>query len=638
MRTRADLMDSITGPMPAKINFSVFEAPATFKTEPTKHVLTWPEFTERFSSHLTLPDKDGPGWSPALYPPFLTRKNENVVSITAGVLDFDHVDEAEFKRVSGLLTDRGLAYVVHTTWSHRSNDWNFRAIIPFTRPFCEKPQWPELWASLQHLVGQSDPIAKDLSRFYYQPATKPNQKHHTWVGEGLALDWSKLLAVSPPVSSTPRVAQADALDFIYEGNRNPTLNKIGGGMRANGLSSDEIFAALWLTNLRRCKPHPLSEAEVRKIAGSLERYSPTQPRSVVTISAADLYAQELPDPKMTIPGLLPEGLTILGGKPKMGKSWLCYAIGIAVASGGKALGTRDVIAGDVLYLSLEDNQRRLQQRLRKLLAGSPPPQRLDLATEWPRLDDGGIERLEEWFHQHPDARLVIVDTLARVRPQRRRGGNAYDEDYGALNDLKALADRHAVSVVVVTHLRKAQADDPLESITGTLGLTGGADGVLVLRRDRGNQDASLFVTGRDVEEQDLGLRLDASMQWSIIGDAADLRLSPERQAIKNFLVTCDRPVGPKEVATSLGEDHDGNIRALMTKMAAAGEITRVSTGLYTSNTHHTDNSGNTDNTSNTPSGHPHIVSPDPLAVSRVTGDNGVTGVIGVTRDLESIPA
>lgn len=105
---------------------------------------------------------------------------------------------------------------------------------------------------------------------------------------------------------------------------------------------------------------------------------------------------------------------------------------------------------------------------------------------------------------------MVIDTLAKVRPTRAKGGNAYDEDYAALTGLQRLAAKHGVAIVVIHHLRKAASDDPLERISGTMGISGAADSLGVLQRSRGGDEATLFITGRDIEdESNLALRFDS---------------------------------------------------------------------------------------------------------------------------------
>jgi hypothetical protein len=330
-----------------------------------------------------------------------------------------------------------------------------------------------------------------------------------------------------------------------------------------------------------------------------------------TISAADLMASELPPVRWGVRGVLPEGVTLLAGKPKLGKSWLALGLCVAVAAGGVALGTRQVEQGDVLYLALEDNRRRLQKRLGKMLCG-PAPEGLEIATAWPKLDEGGVEALGAWLVEHPEARLVAVDTLAKIRP-RTRGQNVYQEDYAALEELLPLAAEHEVAIVVVHHTRKMAAADPLDEISGSTGLTGGVDGVLVLKRDRGKADAVLHVDGRDIEEPaEYALKWDAETAgWTIVGDAEEYRMSEERKAILGVLEQAGEFLSPGEVADALGKPRN-TVKQRLWRMAQDGQVENRN-GTY-GITHNRDNC--------------------------VTGEAGsgypVTAVIGYSEGSESV--
>ncbi len=157
--------------------------------------------------------------------------------------------------------------------------------------------------------------------------------------------------------------------------------------------------------------------------------------------------------------------------------------------------------GEVLYLALEDNERRLHKRLGKLLNGYTPPSSLHIALDWTRLDEGGVEALDRFLREHPDTRLVVVDTLKKIRPRASGNRSLYDVDYEALEPLLPLAAEHRVAILVVHHSHKMEADDPLNTISGSTGLSGGVDGAFVLKRDRSIADASLYVTGREIEEE-----------------------------------------------------------------------------------------------------------------------------------------
>jgi hypothetical protein len=266
-------------------------------------------------------------------------------------------------------------------------------------------------------------------------------------------------------------------------------------------------------------------------------------------TAADLLAVELPEPRWAIEGLVPEGLTFFAGAPKLGKSWLGLGLGVAIASGGCALGRVQVEGGDCLYLALEDNPRRLQGRLRMILNGDRPPEVLFVETEWPRLDEGGIGQLEAWLDEHPAARLVVIDVYPRVRPYSgERSGNLYQSDYDAASLLQALAVRYGVAIVALYHTRKAEASDFVETVTGTFGTAGAADTIIVVKRARGEADATLHITGRDVAEQELALRFapDAGT-WALLGDAAEYGLGETRKVIL-AAVAAHKTLSPKGVA------------------------------------------------------------------------------------------
>jgi len=340
------------------------------------------------------------------------------------------------------------------------------------------------------------------------------------------------------------------------------------------------------------------------------------------VSARELLGKTFPEPRWAVEGILPEGLTILGGKPKMGKSWLMLGIALGVASGGRVLGERAAAQGDVLYLALEDNERRLQSRLRKL-SGDTAPEGLGFATRWPRLGDGGLEQIEAWLWSHPNARLVVIDTLARIRPRNGGNGNVYAEDYGAVEPLAELAAKNNVSIVIVHHLRKMAASDPLDQISGSLGLAGGVDGALVLKRERGRADASLYVTGRDIEEEkEYALIWDASRAlWRIAGEAEEYRTSEERRQIIECLHSLGHPASPKEVAEALGKKAN-TIKQLLWRMARDGQVRSLGNGSYTPITANPANPDNPGDDAGRPAEDREEENPGQGAVTAVSGVSG----------------
>src|SRR5262249_2625779 len=153
---------------------------------------------------------------------------------------------------------------------------------------------------------------------------------------------------------------------------------------------------------------------------------------------------------------------------------------LAVAGGRFVLGETKPVQGDALYLALEDNERRLHWRIKKIVQNDKWPPRLSLHTVWRRVDQGGLEDIEAWIKSVKEPRRVWSDTLAKIRPVGLSREQAYAADYRAVEGLQGLAGLHQVGLVVNHHLRKAPSeDDPLDEISGTLGLTGGVDAAVV---------------------------------------------------------------------------------------------------------------------------------------------------------------
>lgn len=300
-------------------------------------------------------------------------------------------------------------------------------------------------------------------------------------------------------------------------------------------------------------------------------------------TAAELGVLKFEPVREIIPGFIVQGLTILGGRPKLGKSWLLLNACVAVAEGGHGLGAQ-CPPGDVFYAALEDTQRRLQSRLFKLGAF---PQRLTLATELPRADQGGVEQVREWLTRAPEPRLIGIDTLALARGLKGRDEQNYDADYRAMRPWKELADEFGVALVIIHHVRKLEAADPLEMISGTNGLTGAADAVLVLNRT--SQGSVLVGRGRDLEEFEVALAFDPeSCRWTVLGKAADVLRSDERNTIVRLLGDSSEPLSPKQIAARACMSDDA-VRQMLLRMAAAGEVIKKARGLYTASCHNSHN-------------------------------------------------
>jgi AAA domain len=297
-------------------------------------------------------------------------------------------------------------------------------------------------------------------------------------------------------------------------------------------------------------------------------------------TAEDLKAMRFEPIKYVVRGLIVEGLTLLAAKPKIGKSWLMLHVAIAVAAGRFTLGEIQCEEGDVLYCALEDNLRRLRSRLEKLLGPDQPwPNRLCFKTEMPRLTEGGLAVIEEWIKSVPHPRLIVIDTLAMVRSPKKRDESNYEADYAAVQALRTLANQYGLAIVLIHHLRKAEADDPFDTVSGTLGLTGAPDTILVVKRDTAG-NVILHGRGRDLIEVEKAMTFNKdSCTWTITGSASEARMSHDRRAILNALAANGEPATPAEIA-ALANLKPGNVKHIVIRMLRDGLLVKADRGKY----------------------------------------------------------
>ena len=259
----------------------------------------------------------------------------------------------------------------------------------------------------------------------------------------------------------------------------------------------------------------------------------TEVKGLNIISAPDLQKINLPPTRYLVDGLLPEGATILAAAPKSGKSWFVLLLGLKIAAGEKFLDHETQQAG-VLYLSFEDTLKRLQGRMNKLLKQAPAPLWFYFSTDVITLDDGLLAQIEKHIQQHPETKLVIIDTFQKIRGKGEHGERWYEHDYREAGAIKEFMDKKGLSVLFVHHTGKSKdKSDPFNEMMGTNGITGAMDTMLVLKKDtRQEKKATLYITGRDVEQGELLIQLDDFCQWTLLGTADEVA---EREKRLKFL-------------------------------------------------------------------------------------------------------
>ena len=303
-----------------------------------------------------------------------------------------------------------------------------------------------------------------------------------------------------------------------------------------------------------------------------------------------LDAQEFPPLEYAVPGIIPEGFGVLVAPPKAGKSWLVCGLGLACATGGLALGRIHVEQRPVLYLALEDGQRRLQSRSRRLMYDQPIPAGIHFVTK--ALPLQVIPMILEFLCRYGEAKpLIVIDTLGKARGQRPAGADLYQWDYQTGTQLKNAIDGVPGStLLVVHHTRKAEAGDFVDSVSGSAGIAGSADYLLVLARKRHSDQALLSVTGRDVMEAEYALRVDDGI-WEFGAEnlSAASAVARERReqgqlgdpSLKIVAYVNDHPAAGTRAAdlAEIGIDQD-KARVYLNRLADSGRIKKVGRGLY----------------------------------------------------------
>lgn len=247
-----------------------------------------------------------------------------------------------------------------------------------------------------------------------------------------------------------------------------------------------------------------------------------------SITAKDLSSMKLPKLYVVAKNLLGQGLCVLAGQRKIGKSWMILDLCYCVCTGQPFL-EFETTKSACFYLALEDSDSRLQERMKKVFVDKDIPDNLYLATKCEPLDKGLIEQLENKLEEYPDIKLIVIDTLQKVRGVQGRNQNAYDYDYKEIGKLKEFADKHKICILVVHHLRKMKDyDDPFNNISGSTGIPGVADTTILLYKDKiTDENANFMIQSRDFEDVQKILFFD-DFKWNIVSDFGDFAKGIEK--------------------------------------------------------------------------------------------------------------
>lgn len=291
----------------------------------------------------------------------------------------------------------------------------------------------------------------------------------------------------------------------------------------------------------------------------------TAKKRLKVISATELLATDYPPRQFLVEELLPAGTTIFAGPSKAGKSWLMLDLGLCLASGLPFWGHNTHQCG-VLYLALEDSESRIKERLLSILQGRSVSPLFRFNTDVIGLGDGLLDVLADHLEQYPDTKVVIIDTLQKIRGIALHKESYYGSDYREIGQLKQFADKHGISLILVHHTRKQIDSDPYNMISGTMGIMGASDTAWVITIDkRAGAEATLHIIGRDTAQNELSIRFDgSSCRWQMIGSAGSTLDAELRRLHDNNPIV-------QTIRQLLDESKNGKWRGTASQLMEAGQ-------------------------------------------------------------------
>lgn len=252
----------------------------------------------------------------------------------------------------------------------------------------------------------------------------------------------------------------------------------------------------------------------------------------VTKKAREIQDSVKQKDNFIIDSLLAPGLTILAGPRKGGKSWLVFDMALHIVCGEDFWG-RKTTKGDVLYMALEDDDKRIKRRLNTLLDDDDAPEGLDFTYQINRKEKlaAGLDR---YLSDHKDTKVVIIDVLQKIRTGKKPAQSEYEHDYEELTGIKNIADKHQAAILVVTHVRKTKDNsDWVNNICGGVGVTGVADTIMGLFKQEKAENRSFMVTSRDLPEMNMAIKFEQEhCQWKYVGTEEELNVINEEDAYK----------------------------------------------------------------------------------------------------------
>ena len=326
--------------------------------------------------------------------------------------------------------------------------------------------------------------------------------------------------------------------------------------------------------------------------------NPQKPKSWQRRTAADILNTDYPPIQWVIPDVIPEGLTKIDGGPKVGKSWLALHLATAVSSGGYFMGSIHVEQREVLYLALEDGERRLKSRLLKQGGGGNKQFFIETASSW----KGGISTLVAYLKEYPQTGLVIIDTLFMFSPIADT--NKYSDTYTPISAIQRIATQTEVPIVLIHHTRKGTKGDTGEGWAdegmGSQGINGACDTIVLLKKPDGKPEGTMRVKGRDVEEKCLNVFFDKDIcTWRITGEGEIVKTDTQARVELISVLEKAGSEGMKlnDIAIALSKENN-TVGNLLKALQDIGRVKKIGYGKYVLSQFHEDSQMNVDESMN----------------------------------------
>ena len=317
--------------------------------------------------------------------------------------------------------------------------------------------------------------------------------------------------------------------------------------------------------------------QTRRNANNLARQAEGEPER-----GRDLLADRRPPSKTIVDGLLREGMILFGGKPKRGKSWLMLDLALSVGTGKPVWGHFPVPESQpVLYIGLEDGRDDIRDRVLTIQPGITDTGKLEFLYSFPRLNEGGLEKLRG-FAKSGRYRLIIIDVLARIEPRVKTGKEkGYHDIYEMLTPLQDMRHEHPLCLILVTHLRKAEAEDIFDGLHGSVAYQGAQDALWVLERPLSAPGGIVHILARKSAQQSLHVSL-ADGRWDFLGHDDEINQTELQRGIRELYEETDRSLTIREMTNALSGPRDSYnaVKKTVYRMLENGQMIRITRGRY----------------------------------------------------------